>query len=205
MKISWNTCGLQSYAESTSVPQDVGRSKHHFGCHSTLELVFSDGLVWQTHKYPVGSIVRLDFMRGIAAGELFKGPVQGDCINAGITGHEIRNFVMDSQHWNRYDTRDFNCHHYAQDVWNFCVTFRKQVWWRPDLIKATMFGDSSLVRRRIGYPPDPLPKYPPDPLPKRIWRPGELSDLAELRQVEPLDGERHNLLVCCIPGMLRGW
>eukprot|EP00434_Breviolum_minutum_P004626 symbB.v1.2.004077.t1/scaffold200.1/size464218/7 len=72
-----------------------------------------------------------------------------------------------------YDTRDFNCHHYAQDVWNFCVTFRKQVWWRPDMIKAKMFGDSSVV-----------------------LRPGELTDLAELRRVEPLNDERHNLPGC---------
>ena len=175
VRISWNTCGIQSYAESTSVPQDGSRSTHHFGCHSLLELVFSDGTVWQTHKYPDGSRVRLDFMRGIAAGELFKGPVQGDCINAGITGHKIRYFVIASPHRDRYDTRDFNCHHYAQDVWNFCVTFRKQVWWRPDMIKAKMFGDSSVV-----------------------LRPGELTDLAELRRVEPLNDERHNLPGCCV-------
>ena len=157
VRISWNTCGIQSYAESTSVPQDGSRSTHHFGCHSLLELVFSDGTVWQTHKYLDGSRVRLDFMRGIAAGELFKGPVQGDCINAGITGHKIRYFVIASPHRDRYDTRDFNCHHYAQDVWNFCVTFRKQVWWRPDISKPLVrlgsfrFAQCEWTRNRFGF------------------------------------------------------
>ena len=40
----------------------------------------------------------------------------------------------------KYDTQELNCHKYAQDIWNFCVIFKHQVWWRPDMIKAKLFG-----------------------------------------------------------------
>ena len=85
----------------------------------------------------------------------------GDCIKSEITA-EIWNFVMASEH---IMTRDFSCHHS----------------WRPDLIKTKILG-ASFVRRRIGYPEDPLPERLSETanVPLRDFLMGTIVDLNDL-------------------------
>lgn len=158
VSITWKTCKLQSFASSIS--GNRANTGGWFGCHSILEMTFSDGSTWHTEKYPqkswMGSDVEIAFTPGVANGDVFKGPVSGENIQqqgwlwkSPIKGSDILNFTASTDHPYRYCSQESNCHHYAQDVWNFCVRFNQQVWWRPDMLKAQFFG-GGIFGTRVG-------------------------------------------------------
>ncbi|CAE7443423.1 unnamed protein product [Symbiodinium sp. CCMP2592] len=145
-EITWKTDALK-------------KGKAPFGVHSILEMTFSDGSTWHTQKYVAGNCVVVDLTRGGVAGDAIRGPLRGQALKdqgwvwtSPTKASDIVRFVCASEHMEKYDTRDYNCHKYAQDVWNFCVVFSHQVWWRPDMIKARLFG--GLVGHRVGFDDD---------------------------------------------------
>ena len=118
---------------------------------------------FDTEKYVDcwSSSVVVDFLPGPAAGNKFRGPLRGDDLKkqgwiwaSPTSVANILDFVASSEHGHKYCTRDFNCHHYAQDLWNYCVIFSHRVWWRPDMIKAKLLGGSILCRQRVGFEED---------------------------------------------------
>ena len=142
VKITWKT--------------DVLSGSKPFGSHSIIQIKLSDRSIWHTQKYVQGGVVIVEFTAGRANGQTFRGPLRGQDLKehgwiwtAPTTVRDILAFVKRSEHMEKYSTQDFNCHTYAQDLWNFCVIFRHHVWWRPDMVKAKLLG--GLVPHRVGY------------------------------------------------------
>ena len=128
-----------------------------FGSHSILQMRFSDGSIWHTEKYVEHGFVIVEFTPGSAPGQAFRGPLRGQDLKeqgliwrASTTARDILRYVESSSHMEMYNAKDFNCHCYAQDVWNFCAIFQHQVWWRPEMVKAKLLG-GLLVPVRVGY------------------------------------------------------
>eukprot|EP00438_Fugacium_kawagutii_P026951 Skav204989 [mRNA] locus=scaffold1180:747739:748242:- [translate_table: standard] len=156
VSITWKTCKLQSFAP----PARGILPTPEAGLVATPSLTFSDGSTWHTEKYPrkswMGSDVEVAFTPGPAKGDVFRGSVSGENIQqqgwlwrSPIKGSDIPNFTASTDHPYRYCSQESNCHHYAQDVWNFCVRFNQQVWWRPDMLKAKFFS-GGIFGTRVG-------------------------------------------------------
>lgn len=170
-----DAAGMDPDATVVSITWKIRSLKHSsstsshwlpFGCHSVLEIGLSDGSIWQTQKGLNCNQVQVDFTPGTVNGEVFRGPMTGQDLKkqgwiwtSPTTAADLVKFVDHTSHAERYCVRDFNCHTYAQDVWNFCVTFSNRVWWRPDFIKAKVFGGLAGASSRVGYDDDCYDDY----------------------------------------------
>eukprot|EP00927_Polykrikos_kofoidii_P064169 TRINITY_DN59230_c0_g1_i1.p1 TRINITY_DN59230_c0_g1~~TRINITY_DN59230_c0_g1_i1.p1 ORF type:complete len:188 (+),score=10.93 TRINITY_DN59230_c0_g1_i1:84-647(+) len=118
--------------------------------HSLLELHLEDGTVYHTEKFARkhSADQLVSFGQGAARGQVIRrgsvgkdGLIKLDSLSPrDIQAKDVKAFVRKSKHMTLYDVKRSNCHHYVQDIWNFCVTYWNRRWWRPDMLKARVFG-----------------------------------------------------------------
>eukprot|EP00927_Polykrikos_kofoidii_P071704 TRINITY_DN67941_c0_g1_i1.p1 TRINITY_DN67941_c0_g1~~TRINITY_DN67941_c0_g1_i1.p1 ORF type:complete len:209 (+),score=13.00 TRINITY_DN67941_c0_g1_i1:41-628(+) len=133
----------------------VDGSLGRLASHSVLEISFD-----RPNNDPVRTTVRTEkFVEGITwtwgstTDEVWKDTSEEGLIEPGWAWHmfftehlkvkHIVQFVGSSAHVHTYCLKTSNCHHFIQDIWNYCVKFAHRVWWRPDMLRTAMLPRKS--------------------------------------------------------------
>lgn len=111
------------------------------GRHSALVFDFSNGVSYVFEKsdgvpnYIMTNLVGSIF-RPYEDKDVWLEVGRDGLASLSLTRGRIEEIGKELGHYNDYRPDDFNCHNYAQDVWNKCVTFWNQKWTRPDFLKC---------------------------------------------------------------------
>ena len=110
------------------------------GRHSALVFDFSNGVSYVFEKMRgVENYIRTSLggsFRPYEDKDVWAEVGRDGLASLSLTYGRIEEIGKELGHYKDYRPDDFNCHNYAQDVWNKCVTFWSQKWRRPDFLKC---------------------------------------------------------------------